>query len=442
LALRHRESSEWAYSGWVRILGVGQSLALGDLYLRLLARGCEVRVFADEGEDILVGDVARCVDWRDELGWVGKDGIILFESTGFGAQQDELRAQGHRVFGGSAFGDRLELERDFGQQVARACGMPTAPMFDFDGFEDALDFVRDNPARYVLKFHGDQLAKTRNYVAQLDNGADMIAMLEHQRATFPNDQPALFVLMRHLRGVEVGVGGFFDGQRFLTPTNLDYEHKRFFPGDLGELTSEMGTLVSYRQSEPLFAATLGRVAPLLAEAGHVGYINLNLIVNADGAFPLEFTSRLGVPGYAVLSALHDDPWDVLLQRVLDKQESFATRDGYAVGVVLTVPPFPYPDGYERLGKNTLIYLDHIAPGEREDLHFAEVRRDGARLFTSGQVGYVMVVTGCGADVREAREASYALVDKVVIPNLRYRRDIGLGYVERDHQTMRRLGWLP
>jgi phosphoribosylamine---glycine ligase len=429
------------YMARVRVLGVGSNVALGDLYLRLIERGCEVRVFAEDGDDILLGDVPRCEDWRDELGWVGKSGVVIFEGTGFGAQQDELRRQGFRVFGSSVFGDRLELERDFGQQVARACGMRTAETIDFDGFEDALDLVRAHPGRYVLKFHGDKLAKTRNYVAQLDNGADMIAMLEHQRRTFPIDEPALFVLMRHVRGVEVGVGGFFDGERFLTPTNLDYEHKRFFPGDLGELTGEMGTLVSYRESETLFAATLGRVAPMLAAAGHVGYVNLNLIVNDEGAFPLEFTTRLGVPGYAILEALHVDPWDVILQRVLDKRGSFETRAGYAVGVVLTVPPFPYPDGYERLGKNTPIYLHGVEPSERKHLHFAEVRREGEQLLTAGQIGYIMVVTGCGATTSEARTASYALVDKVVIPNLRYRSDIGLAYQQRDRAELVRLGWL-
>ncbi|HEX5659221.1 MAG TPA: hypothetical protein VFX59_18635 [Polyangiales bacterium] len=425
----------------MRVLGVGHHVALGDLYLRLLARGCDVRVFADDADDILLGDVPRCADWRDQLAWVGKGGVILFESTGFGAQQDELRQQGYRVFGGSAFGDRLELERDFGQQVARACGMRTAEMIDFDGFDDALAFVRAHPARYVLKYHGDKLAKTRNYVAKLDSGADMIAMLEHQRRTFPIDEPALFVLMRHVRGVEVGVGGFFDGQRFLTPTNLDYEHKRFFPGDLGELTGEMGTLVSYRRSEKLFAATLGRVAPILAESGHVGYVNLNLIVNDDGAFPLEFTTRLGVPGYAILEALHVDPWDVILQGVLEKRGSFETRDGYAVGVVLTVPPFPYADGYERLGKNTPIHLNGVTLEETRHLHYAEVRREGEQLLTAGQIGYIMVVTGRGATAPEARRGSYALVDKVVIPNLRYRNDIGLNYEQRDHAELVRLGWL-
>ncbi|HEY6881115.1 MAG TPA: phosphoribosylglycinamide synthetase C domain-containing protein [Polyangiales bacterium] len=426
----------------MRVLGIGHHVALGDLYLRLISRDCEVRVFAEEDPDVLEGDLPRCKDWREQLAWVGKDGVILFESTGLGPQQDELRAQGYRVFGGSAFGDRLELERHFGQQVAAACGMRTATTRSFHSFEDAIAFVRLEPARYVLKFDGDTLAKTRNYVARLDDGTDLIAMLQHQQRTFPNNEPPLFVLMDHLQGVEVGVGGFFDGRRFLTPTNLDFEHKRFFPGDLGELTGEMGTLVSYRHSEKLFAATLGRVAPLLAEARHVGYVNLNLIVNEEGAFPLEFTSRLGVPGFAILDALHVDPWDTILRRVLEREDSLATRDGYAVGVVLTVPPFPYPDGYERLGKNTPIHLHGIEPHEREHLHYAEVRRSGDQLLTAGQVGYVMVVTGVGATAQDARRSSYALVDKVVIPNLRYRADIGAAYELRDHRELVRLGWLP
>jgi len=437
----------------VRVLGVGHNIALGDLYLRLLARGHEVRVFVDEpdSDDILQNMVSRSLSWRDDLAWIRAApelGVLLFEGTGWGATQDELRRQGYCVIGSSELGDRLELDRAYGQTVAREAGMRVAETFAFDGFDDALAFVRRAPARYVLKYDGDTFAKSRNYVGALANGLDMIAMLRLQQAKWPLTERPRFVLMQHLAGVEVGVGGFFDGERFLSPVNLDWEHKSFFPGNLGELTGEMGTLVSYRGGERLFDATLGRVAPLLRASRYVGYINLNLIVNDEGAFPLEFTCRLGVPGFAILSALHSDPWDVLLSRLAtrtgprgNQHAHFATHDGFAIGVVLTVPPFPYPDGYDRLSKGAPIVLNGVDAEELSRLHYAEVALDGDQLVTAGQIGYVMVVTGRGASVHEARRSAYALVDKVIIPNLRYRRDIGEAYELRERDELIRLGWL-
>src|SRR6185312_17565734 len=90
----------------MRVLGVGENLDLGSLYLRLLADGHEVKVaVSDEGSrDTLRGRVTVVADWRAEVDWVraaGRDGFVVFESASLGALQDELRRDGLQVLGGS-----------------------------------------------------------------------------------------------------------------------------------------------------------------------------------------------------------------------------------------------------------------------------------------------------------------------------------------------------
>jgi phosphoribosylamine--glycine ligase len=425
----------------MRVLGIGDYHSLGDMYWRLARSGHEVRVLVreEEAHTIFCGLVERIEDLSQGLDWVGRDGVIVCETATFGARADELRKEGFGVVGSSAVGDRLEVDRAFGQHVMADVGMRTAPTHHFRAFGDAIDFIRRRPARYVYKLSDAESASTQNYVGMLDSGADMIAMLQAEAVRCGSG--AEFVLMDFLRGVEVGIGGYFDGEKFLTPACIDWEHKRFFPGDLGELTGEMGTVVSYRQSQKLFDETLGRIAPLLRDAHHHGYININTIVNDDGVFPLEFTSRFGYPGFAICDALHIDGWDrILAKMAFGGSDAFATRDGFAVGVVITVPPFPYEYGYEKLSRGRPIFFDGIAMDD-DALHFGEVEFDGEHLLTSGSIGYVCVATGTGDNVQEAQSSAYATARKVAVANARYRNDIGDKLIREDSETLKRLGWL-
>lgn len=431
----------------MRFLGIGQGNDLGDLYLRLQKAGHEVRVFRADPElrDIMAGMLTFSSDWQSDLPWIrdaGAEGIVIFEGNGWGELQDRLRSEGYQVVGGSTLGDRLESDRAFGQRVLSDAGLKTAPVWEFHAFDEAIRFVRERKERLVLKFSGSGFASTRNYVGEMDSGADMLALLEVQQSRWKYEQLPHFILMKHLQGVEVGVGAFFNGEQFLEPANLDWEHKRFFPGDLGELTGEMGTLATYRGAEKMFRSTLAQLAPLLAESGYCGYINLNTIVNAEGIWPLELTCRFGYPGFAILDALHRERWDqIFLKLVTRSSTHLETFDGFAVCVVLTVPPFPYRFGYTEISKGAPIVLsDSMSSEDHDNLHFSEVALDGDRLVTSGMIGYVMVVTGQGHSPEAARQIAYERCRKVVIPNIRYRLDIGQKFISSDQALLRKWGW--
>src|ERR1700733_12245457 len=116
--------------GGMRFLGIGKDGSLADMYLALSQAGHDVKAYIEtpQWRGILGGMIQRTEDWRRELDWVRQgDGIILFEAADWGELQDSLRRDGFNVIGGSAAGDRMESDRDFGQQCMRDAGMATAP---------------------------------------------------------------------------------------------------------------------------------------------------------------------------------------------------------------------------------------------------------------------------------------------------------------------------
>ncbi len=427
----------------MRILGVGNWNDLGHCYLQLAAAGHEVKVFIADpaAHDILEGMVDRVDDWAGWLPWIreaGDEGLVLFENADMGHHQDALRTSGFQVIGGSAMGDRLENDRDFGQDVLRHAGMSVLESHVFSSRDEAAAYVRGHPGRHVVKCDGPSSITSTTYVGRCADGSDVVAYL----ARMARHHASSIQLTPFVDGVEVGVGAYFNGLRFLLPACLDWEHKGFFPGNLGEQTGEMGTLLTYEGSDRLFDATLAPLAPILRESGYVGYINLNTIVNPDGVWPLEFTARFGYPGSAILSVLQPAGWADLFRRMLDPSSTtFPTSPGYAIGVVLTVPPFPYPYGYDRLGKGSPIILRAFGSRDNAHLHLNEVAMRDGGLVCSGLVGSPVIVTGTGRDAFEAQSDVYSRVAKVVIPNMRYRNDIGTAFIERDHEILRQLEWM-
>lgn len=427
----------------MRFLGIGECADLASLYLRLARDRHEIRIFIGYPlcKDTLAGLIERVPNWESELDWIraaGQDGFILFENIGlgYGEIQDRLRREGLNVIGGGTYGARLENDRVYAQRVLAELGLVTPPIFEFSDVDEATRFIDQRPARYVLKSNGPDAP---SFVGRHQMGADVRAMLvSGEKVVAPS-----FVLMEFIDGVEMGVGAYFNGEDFLEPACLDWEHKRFFPGDLGELTGEMGTVVTYSRTKRFFDRTLAKIAPLLRANRYCGYINLNTIVNQEGIWPLEFTCRFGYPGYAILDPLQKTSWANLFRGMGTRSAlRFDTEPGFAVGIVITTPPFPYSRDTVPVPVGLpLLFEGDLSPAEQRHVHYGEVALRNGVLVTSGASGYTLVVTGTGQTIEAARDDANALAAKVVVANARYRTDIGTRLIKGEFATVEALGLL-
>ena len=410
-----------------------------DLAYRIVQEGHEVKfcVHSETEKDVGEGFVVKAENWEEHISWAD---VIVFDDIGFGRAADKLRAEGKKVVGGSTYTDRLESDREFGQTELARAGVSILEGRSFSDFEEAIRFVQVNPARYVIKPSGKaQNEKELLFVGQETDGNDVINVLAHYKRHW-SSKIRIFQIQQFASGVEVAVGAFFNGKDFVKPVNVNFEHKRLFPGDIGPSTGEMGTLVFWAQESRVFSLTLEKMKQPLVESGYVGYIDINCIANGTAIYPLEFTSRFGYPTVSIHMEGVQCEWGAFLYSIASGQNIVLdTKKGFQIGVVIAVPPFPFTDDktFRKFSEDATILF------KKPDLagvHLGEVKKEGGDWRIAGRSGYALVVTGSGVTTEEARIQAYGRVANIMIPNMFYRTDIGAKWM-KDSDLLLSLGYL-
>lgn len=433
----------------MRVLLISDDLSAMDLCRRLRDEGHDVRMHCPDPQlkTCYRGIVSRTKNAATGIAWAGKRGLIVFDGTGHGERQDELRRDGYQVIGGSAGGDRLEDDRAHAGRVMAAAGIAVLPEQTFADSAAASAFVETHPGPWVVKplgQPGGHADKALNYVGQLQNGADVVAYLRQQCKGIGSVQ-----LQRRCDGIEIGVARYFNGRDWVGPVELNVEHKDLCTGNLGPKTWEMGTLMWFAdETQPLYRATLAKLQPHLAAIDFRGDIDINCMVNAEGVFPLEITARFGFPALQLQMAMTMHRWgDFLLALARGEAAPFTPRasfGAYGVVVLVAVPPFPYQGDFADPAHNTpLLFRAPPTPEEWAHLHLEEVwhdRRSNAyRLATD--TGFALHVSGTGKTVKAARAAAQSLIDQIVLPHRFYRTDIGERFARNDAAQLKSWGWL-
>lgn len=120
------------------------------------------------------------------------------------------------------------------------------------------------------------------------------------------------------------------------------------------------------------------------------------------------------------------------------------KKGFGVTVSLCIPPFPYkgiPAEYY-LKDVGIFFREKLAREKVSRIHFEEVVLDKNNKYKiAGSNGFIAYIAGSGESVEAARQEVYSLIDKIIIPKMFYRTDIGEKFLREDERKLREWGWI-
>ncbi|MBU2496841.1 MAG: phosphoribosylamine--glycine ligase, partial [Nanoarchaeota archaeon] len=372
-----------------------------DLAWQLVKEGHKVKYYTKEVIEKEVGEgfISMVDDWEKEVKWA--DVIVFDDVLGQGKIAKELRDKGKAVVGGTPYTDKLEDDRSFGQEELKRHGINTIPYREFTSFEEAIKFVEENPGKYVIKPSGEaQNIKGLLFIGEEDDGKDVIQVLSDYHKAWAKKIP-VFQLQKKITGVEVAVGAFFNGKEFVYPIHVNFEHKKLFPGNLGPSTGEMGTAAFFSGPNKMFNQTLKKMEETFAQEKYVGYLDLNCIVNSNGIYPLEFTTRFGYPTISIQQEGMNIPMGEFLYGIATGElNKFKSKSGFQIGVRIVVPPFPFNDNetFQVKSKDSVIFFKRPTEG----VHIEDVKKVNDEWVVTGTSGVVLIVCGTGSTMRQAQ----------------------------------------
>jgi phosphoribosylamine--glycine ligase len=168
--------------------------------------------------------------------------------------------------------------------------------------------------------------------------------------------------------------------------------------------------------------------------GYIGYIDVNCIVEDNGkVWPLEFTMRPGWPTFNIQLALQEGDCCEWLLDLADGRDTMRPKmDWTAVGVVMSIPDYPYSHltrkevvGVPIYGMTPLLWR-HVHPCELQLADAPDERtfKETPMVCTAGD--YLLVMTATGEFVRETADKVYSRLKRLIVPNSpQWRTDIGM-----------------
>jgi len=423
----------------MRILVLDTALA-EETIRRLSAEGHEVKVWIpNQATTLSEGaynfgsgifehlDIEKIEAPEEQLDWPQ---LVVATDIAFGGEVLLFKQKYIPTIGGTNEAYDLEKDREKGLELFKKIGMPVPRSWTYDNIEKAIDKVEDLNSPVVIRFGGIDLGNLprTNVCSDPITAIDVLYRAKDKKLE-------QIVVQEYKQGYEIAVGGYFNGEDFYL-INVNWEFKRLFPGDVGPLVGDMGTVVTFdpaylRKAERMIGY-LKACAPELAELDYRGYFDINAIYVPEEKkyYALEFTVRPGYPTdyalQAVITNWGDFLYDIASSQVPKQQPNFS----WSVGVCYAAYGYGFEgaqDSYAIVG----LELEDIAEEDYykkehyvaiEELAYDEDTETIRNIPTL--TGRILTCIGKGNSLEEALENAYEQVSEVSIYNGYYRNDIG------------------
>ena len=376
-------------------------------------------------------DIAQIVqaasDLQAELVVVGPENPLILGVA------DRLRAKEIAVYGPGAAGANLEGSKADAVQFMREFGIPHPPTVTFGDFTSAAVFANNTSwwgkGGIVIKADGPAGGKGVFVCGNRDEAREALEKIMVRKEF--GDSGERVVIQERIKGYEVSVMAIVSGDSYiLLPPSED--HKTIFDQDAGPNTGGMGVLaphplvngdVGWQIEEAIIKRTLNGLEK--RGINFRGTLYPGIMVTPQGPVVLEYNARFGDPETeAIISLLERDLFPVLQEAAAGKALSDCgcpVKDGYCVTVTLAAGGYPdkYEKGKEIFGLKTIRGRDDVVV-----FHAGTSRREDGTYESSG--GRVLMVTGIGDSIENAREKAYGAIGPAGIhfDGMRYRQDIG------------------
>ncbi len=336
---------------------------------------------------------------------------------------DSFQDDGLAIFGPSKLASQLEGSKAFSKDFMHRNNIPTAFYKVFTESKLAIKYVKEMGTPIVIK--ADGLAAGKGVIiANTLNEATLAIndMLEGNRF---GEAGSRVVIEEFLMGEEASFIVMVDGSNIL-PMATSQDHKARDNGDKGPNTGGMGAYSPAPIVSPLvFDDVMEKIIKPTVEAmkaegmPYTGFLYAGLMVDDKGMTKvLEYNCRFGDPEtQPIMMRLKSNLAKLCISATQGNLDSEKAEWDERTSLGIVMAASGYPEAYK---KGEIINLPIEEPNSK--IFHAGTSLEAGNITSNG--GRVLCATALGADIKEAQEKAYRLINSVSWEGSYFRTDIG------------------